>query len=692
MATKTKTTFVIPQMNWMQRADLGMSVFFLCVIIMLVMPMHPVIMDMAIAINLTMAVMIILTVTYVVKATEFSVFPSLLLVSTLFRLAIEVATCKLILGGHGEEIGIVKTFGTFVVGGNIVVGIIVFIILTIIQLMVIVRGTIRVSEVAARFTLDAMPGRQMAIDADLNAGYITEQEASEKRMEIRKEADFYGSMDGATKFVQGDVIAGIVITVINIVAGIGIGVGMRGEQIGTAFATYTVFTVGAALVAQIPSFLISVSTGLLVSRTASDHNLGVDMAHQLTASPRILWLATGVLAFFMLTPMPKVPLFIMICGMGSLAFVMTGALKTSQQKASEEKKQDERERLKKPESVAELLQMDQMELEVGYGLIPLVDPEQGGDLLDRVTIIRRQLALELGIIVPPIRIRDNIVLRPNIYTIKIRGLEVGKGELKLDKFLAMGGAQGNLLESINGEETKEPIFGVSAYWIGTDEREKAEAAGWTVADSLSIISTHITEIIKKNACDLLGRQEVQTLVDTLKQNYPAVVNELIPTVLSIGELQKVMHCLLIEGVPIRDLLTIFETLADWAPRTKDIVFLAEKVRHSLARHISKQYQSEDGFIFVITIDPQLEEKIASSIKTGPEGEQLSLDPEVSQKILISVQEIVKSATKQRPIILCSARIRRHMKMLTLRVLPAMGVISYNEIGPDAQVRSVGTVS
>jgi len=688
---KGKTTFVIPQMNWMQRADLGMSVFFLCVIIMLVMPMHPVIMDMAIALNLTIAVMAILTVTYVVKATEFSVFPSLLLITTLFRLAIEVATCKLILGGHGEEIGIVKTFGTFVVGGNIVVGIIVFIILTIIQLLVIVRGTIRVSEVAARFTLDAMPGRQMAIDADLNAGYITEKEASDKRVEIRKEADFYGSMDGATKFVQGDVIAGIVITVVNIVAGIGIGVGIRGEQIGTAFATYTVFTVGAALAAQIPAFLVSVSTGLLVSRTASDHNLGVDMAHQMTASPRILWMATGLLAFFLLTPIPKIPLLIMIFGMGSLAFVMTGALKISQQKAGEEKKHDERERLKKPESVAELLQMDQMELEVGYGLIPLIDPEQGGDLLDRVTIVRRQLALEIGIIVPPIRIRDNIQLRPNNYIVKIRGLEVGKGELKLDKFLVMGAAD-NLLESIKGEETKEPIFGVPAYWIGTDEREKAEAAGYTVADSLSIISTHITELIKKNACDLLGRQEVQTLVDTLKQNYPAVVNELIPAVLSIGELQKVMHCLLIEGVPIRDLLTIFETLADWAPRTKDTIFLTEKVRHSLARHISRQYQSEDGFIFVITIDPQLEEKIAGSIKTGAEGEQLVLEPDLSQKILTSIQEIVKSTAKQRPVILCSARIRRHMKMLVLRVLPAMGVISYNEIGPDAQVRSVGTVS
>ncbi|MBU0701811.1 flagellar biosynthesis protein FlhA [bacterium] len=687
----TKPIFTIPQLHWMQRADLGIAGFFLCVIIMLVMPLPPVLIDLSIAINLTLAVMIILTVTYVVKATEFSVFPSLLLITTLFRLSIEVATCKLILLGQGEGIGIVKTFGTFVVGGNIVVGIIVFIILTVIQLLVIVRGTIRVSEVAARFTLDAMPGRQMAIDADLNAGYITEKEASEKRVEIRKEADFYGSMDGATKFVQGDVIAGIIITVINIVAGLGIGIGMRGESMGTAFANYTTYTVGAALAAQIPAFLISVSTGLLVSRTASDHNLGTDVVHQMTSSPKILWFATGILAFFMLTPVPKIPLFIMMCGMGALAYIMTGALKLSEQKAHEEKKQDERERLKKPESVAELLQMDQMELEVGYGLIPFIDPEQGGDLIDRVTIIRRQLALDLGIIVPPIRIRDNIQLRPNGYSIKIRGLEVGKGELKLDKFLAMG-PQGSQVESLKGEETKEPIFGVTAYWIGTAEREKAEAAGYTVADSVSIVATHVTELIRKNACDLLGRQEVQTLVDTLKQNYPAVVNELIPALLSLGELQKVLHCLLIEGVSIRDLLTIFETLADWAPRTKDIIFLSEKVRQSLARHISKQYQSEDGILSVITIDPQLEEKIAASIKTGPEGEQLSLDPGILQKILVSVQEIVRSAAKQRPVILCSARTRRHVKTLMLRILPTIGVISYNEIGSDAQVRSVGTVN
>ncbi|MEK7813991.1 MAG: flagellar biosynthesis protein FlhA, partial [Candidatus Desantisbacteria bacterium] len=448
----TKIIFAIPQLHWMQRADLGIASFFLCVIIMLVMPLPPVFIDLSIALNLTLAVMVILTVTYVVKATEFSVFPSLLLVTTLFRLSIEVATCKLILGGRGEEIGIVKTFGSFVVSGNIVVGIIVFIILTVIQLLVIVRGTIRVSEVAARFTLDAMPGRQMAVDADLNAGYITEKEASEKRVEIRREADFYGSMDGATKFVQGDVIAGIVITVINIVAGLGIGVFMRGESIGIAFGTYTTYTVGAALAAQIPAFLISVATGLLVSRTASDHNLGTDIAQQLTSSPKILWFATGILAFFMLTPVPKIPLFILMCGMGALAYVMTGALKISEQKASEEKKQDERDRLKKPESVAELLQMDQMELEVGYGLIPLIDPEQGGDLIDRVTTIRWQLALDLGIIVPPIRIRDNIQLRPNGYSIKIRGLKVGKGELKVDKFLAMG-QQGEQAEAIKGEPT-----------------------------------------------------------------------------------------------------------------------------------------------------------------------------------------------------------------------------------------------
>jgi flagellar biosynthesis protein FlhA len=674
----------------MQRADLGVAVFFLCIVVMLVLPLPPVIVDMSIAINLTIAVIILLTVTYVVKAIEFSVFPSLLLVTTLYRLAIEVATCKLILAGRGEEIGVVKTFGTFVVGGNLVVGIIVFIILTVIQLLVIVRGTIRVSEVAARFTLDAMPGRQMAIDADLNAGYITEEEAAQRRIEIRKEADFYGAMDGAAKFVQGDVIAGIIITIVNIVAGLSIGVLMRGEPLGVAFGMYTTYTVGAALCAQIPAFLISVATGLLVSRAASDHNLGMDLATQLTASPKVLWLAAGALVFFLFTPIPKLPLLVLICGICVLAFIMTGAVRERERMEEAKKKEEEKEKLKKPESVAELLQIDQMELEIGYGLIPFVDQEQGGDLLDRVTMIRRQIALDLGIIVPPIRIRDNIQLRPNAYVIKIRGIEVGKGELKVDKFLAMGAPE-NVTEKIEGEECKEPVFGVTAYWISEDQRERAERAGYTVADPPSVIATHLTEVIKKNACELLGRQEVQTLIDTLKQHYPTVVGELIPTVLSIGELQKVLHALLIEGVPIRDLLTIFETLADWAPKVKDILFLTEKVRQALARHITRQYQSEEGVLSVITIDPQLEEKIINNIKTGPEGEQLVLEPGMLQKLITAIQEVVKAAIRQRPVILCAPRIRRHLRMLIARVLPSLGVISYNEVSPDVEIQSVGIV-
>ncbi|MEW6608658.1 MAG: flagellar biosynthesis protein FlhA, partial [bacterium] len=594
----------------------------------------------------------------------------------------------LILNGRGGEVGIVRTFGTFVVGGNLVVGIVIFLILVIIQLLVIVRGTMRVSEVAARFTLDAMPGRQMAIDADLNAGYITEKEAADRRVQIRKEADFYGAMDGAARFVQGDVIAGVVIAAINIIGGLTIGVLMRGEPLADAFHDYTTYTVGCALSAQIPAFLISVATGLIVARAATEENLGLDAVNQLTAQPRVLWIATGSLIFFLLTPLPKIPLILVATTIGSIAYLMSKSVKVEEKKTVEEKKKKELEWLKKPESVASLLAMDPMELEIGYALIPLVDPEQGGDLLDRVTMLRRQSALELGIVVPPIRIRDNIQLKPNTYVIKIRGFEIGKGTIKIDRYLAMN--PGTITEEIEGETTIEPAYGSQAIWIKEEQREEAEKMGYSIIDPPTIISTHLQKIIRQNAPDLVTRQDVQSLIDTLKQNHPTVVAELIPSQLSLGEVQKVLHNLLREGISIRDLLTIAEVLADWAPKTKDIGFLTEQVRMSLARQIIRQY-SRDGILSAITLHPKLENEMADNLQQTSEGEQVILDPIRLQKIILALQEEIKKNIKEDPVILCSPRIRRHFKNLIMNSIPQVGVISYNEIA-NVEVKSVGMVS
>ncbi|MFH1562579.1 MAG: flagellar biosynthesis protein FlhA [Nitrospirota bacterium] len=686
----SRTQRVAPTLTWMQHADILVAIFILCIIVMLVIPLPPLFIDLSIALNLTLAMVIILSVTYLKKATEFSIFPSLLLITTVYRLAIEVSTSRIILNGMGQDIGIVRTFGTFVVGGNIVVGIVIFLILTVIQLLVIVRGTMRVSEVAARFTLDAMPGRQMAIDADLNAGYITEKEAADKRVEVRKEADFYGAMDGSARFVQGDVIASIVIAAINIIGGLSIGVLMRGESLGDAFRDYTTYTVGCALSAQIPAFLISVSTGLIVARAATQENLGTDFAKQLTSQPRVLWIATGALIFFMFTPLPKIPLLVVAGIIGTVAYLISKTVTVEEKKTLEEKKKKELEWLKKPESVASLLAMDPMELEIGYALIPLVDPEQGGDLLDRVTMIRRQTALELGIVTPPIRIRDNIQLKPNSYSIKIRGLEVGKGIIKLDKYLAMN--PGAATEKIEGEPTMEPVYNSSAIWIKEDQREYAEQLKYTVVDPPTIISTHIQEIIRHHAPDLITRQDVQSLMDSLKQNYPTVVAELIPGQLTLGEVQKVLHNLLREGISIRDLLTITETLADWAPKTKDIGFLTEQARMSLSRQIMRRYLSKDGALSAITLHPNLENELANNIQQTPEGEQLVLDPAKLQKIIRAIQEEIKKSIMEEPVILCSPRIRRHIQNLMMRGLPQIGVLSYNEITSDIEVRSVGMVS
>lgn len=682
----------ISKTHWAQRTDVLVTIFILCVISMMVIPLPPLLIDILIAANIMLAIMVILTVFYIRKTIDFSVFPSLLLMTTVYRLALEVSTSRLILLGKGGEIGIIKTFGSFVVGGiggeNYVVGIIIFAILTIIQLLVIVRGTTRVSEVAARFTLDSMPGKQMAIDADLNAGYITEEEAIKRRQEIRQEADFYGSMDGAAKFVQGDVIAAIVIIIINIFGGLIIGVIVRHEPLADAARAYTTYTIGGGLSAQIPAFLISTATGILVSRSGSEISLSADMIGQLTSKSPILYVTGASLILLSFTPLPKLPLLIFACMCLSLGYIMT---KKEEKKKSEEemlKKKQELERVKKPEAVTSLLLTEPMELEVGYGLIPFIDPEQGGDFLDRITMIRRQTALDQGIVVPPIRIRDNIQLPKDVYVIKIRGTEIGRGSIKPEYFLVMGGDLGK----IPGEEGRDPTFNLPCKWIKGEDKELAEKEGFTVVDPASVMATHLTEGIKAYAKELLGRQEVKTLVDNVKEKYPTLVDELIPEPLSIGDLQKVLHQLLSERVSIRDMVTILETLADWIGKTKEIGFLVEKTRQRLSRQITAQYKSPAGELLVITIDPKLEERLQEKIKKTEEGERLLVSPGEINGILKSIQQIMGKAVAHQPIILTSPKIRRCFREIISPYLPFIPVLSYDEIDVNVKVSSIGMIS
>ncbi len=558
-------------------------------------------------------------------ALQFSIFPSLLLITTLFRLALNVSSTRLILlQGYAGEI--IRAFGNFVVGGNYVVGFVVFLILVVIQFIVITKGAERVAEVAARFTLDAMPGKQMSIDADLNAGLIDEKEARRRRAEIEREADFYGAMDGASKFVKGDAIAGLVITAINIIGGFAVGVGQRGMGLGEALQHYTLLTVGDGLVTQIPALLIATATGIIITRAASEANMGRDVSHQLLSEPRVLAIAAGVLVLFAVVPgLPTVPFLVLSLLFGLLGYASSRRHQERQVQEMEKEAQREAEEAKKPERVSALLKLDAIELEIGYSLIPLVDANQGGDLLDRITMIRRQIAIELGLVVPPIRIRDNMQLGPNAYVIKIKGIEVGRGELMPGHYLAM--ESGPVSKRVSGIETREPAFGLPALWIPEEAKEEAELAGYTVVDSPSIIATHLTEIIRSNAAELLGRQDVKKLLDELKEDHAALVDEVVPELLTVGEVQRVLQNLLREGVPIRDLVTILETLGDFAWATKDQIFLTEKVREALARQISKQYTNDQGYIPVITLDPAWEQEIADALQHTDRGLTIALAPE-----------------------------------------------------------------
>lgn len=676
----------------MKARDISVLAGVILIIAMLVIPLPTFMLDFLIITNISLALLIILIAMNTTQPLQFSIFPSLLLLVTLFRLGLNVSTTRSILS-TGDAGNVVHTFGEFVVGGNILVGIVVFFILIIIQFIVITKGSERVSEVAARFTLDAMPGKQMSIDADLNAGMISDREAKERRETIEREADFYGAMDGASKFVKGDAIAGIIIVLINMLFGIIIGMLQMGLSFGESAELFTRMTVGDGLVSQIPALIISTATGIIVTRAASEGNLGFDISKQLLAYPIMLFVAGGTIIMLgLFTPIND---FFTLAVGGLLAaggYLLLKAEREQKEKEEVVEEDIQTEQLKSPESVVNLLQIDPIEFEFGYSLIPLADTSQGGDLLDRIVMIRRQLALELGMIVPVVRIRDNIQLQPNEYRIKIKGSQVAKGELLLDHYLAM--SPGIEDEEVQGIETMEPAFGLPAIWIGEEMKERAEYSGYTVVDPPSVVSTHLTEVIKKHAHELIGRQETKQLVDHLKESYPAIVEEVTPDALTIGEVQKVLSKLLRERISIRNLAVIFETLADFAKMTKDTDLLTEYVRQGLSRQISKSYTTENEPLHVITLGGSVEKKIADSVQQTEHGNYLSLDPHDSQVIFDSITRELESGRSfdQSVVILCSPAVRMYVRQLIERYLPDVAVLSYNELEPELEVKSVGVVN
>ncbi|GLB59332.1 flagellar biosynthesis protein FlhA [Cytobacillus sp. NCCP-133] len=672
--------------------DLSVLMSVILIVAMLIIPFPPWLLSVLIIINIALALMVLLTAMNMKEALEFSIFPSLILLMTLFRLGLNVSTTRSILS-EGEAGKVVETFGSFVTGGNIIVGLVVFLILVIIQFVVITKGSERVSEVAARFTLDAMPGKQMSIDADLNAGMISEHEARERREKISRESDFYGSMDGASKFVKGDAIAGIIITLINLMFGIVIGMMQQGLPIAEAAVKYSMLTVGDGIVSQIPALLISTATGIVVTRAASDGNIGKDITSQLFAYPKMLYVTGGTIILLgLLTPIG----FVLTLPIGGLlifgGYMIARTPEPDKEQLLEMEEELETDEMKSPESVVNLLNVDPIEFEFGYGLIPLADANQGGDLLDRIVMIRRQLAIELGLVIPVVRIRDNIQLQPNEYRLKIKGNEMARGELLLDHYLAM--SPGIEDDSIEGIDTIEPSFGLPAKWITEEMKEQAEIFGYTVVDPPSVVSTHITELIKSNAHDLLGRQETKQLIDHVKESYPILVEEVTPNPMSVGEVQKVLAKLLRENVSIRNLPVIFETLADFAKTTSDTDLLTEYARQALAMQITNQFSQQGDSIKVVTLSGKVEKLVAEGIQQTEHGNYLSMDPAISQNILESIASQVEqlSLMDQTPIVLCSPAVRMYIRQLTERYFPQIPIISYNELEAKAEVQSVGVVN
>jgi len=666
--------------------DFAVLIGVLMIVVMLVIPLPGFMLDFLIIVNILIALLILLVAMNAREALDFSVFPSLLLIVTLFRLGLNVSTTRSILStGYGGEV--IETFGNFVVGGNVLVGFVVFLILVIIQFVVITKGAERVSEVSARFTLDAMPGKQMAIDADLNSGLIDDKQAQVRRKKIQSEADFYGSMDGASKFVKGDAIAGIIIVAINLIFGIIIGTVQMGLPVGQAFQTFSLMTIGDGLVGQIPALLISTATGIIVTRAVSDGNLGEDVVDQLGQNPTLLYIAGSIVIMLGLISPSLLPVTILIAG---VAFYGAYAMRRNMKRVVEEPLPEE-EPMAQTETVVSLLQIDAIEFEFGYGLIPLADESQGGDLLDRVVMIRRQLALELGFILPTVRIRDHLQLSPNAYRIKVKGNVVAEGELLLDHYLAM--SPGIEDPEVYGIETTEPAFGLPALWIDEETRARAEMSGYTVVDPPSVVATHLTETLKKHAADLLGREETKQLVEHLKETHPVLVEDVTPSVLSIGDIQKVLRHLLKEHVSIRNLPLLFETMADYGKVTKDADILGEYCRQGLARQLTDQVSPPDGPLYVVTLGGQTEQLIQDAVQKTEFGNYLALDPDQARDIIERTAEQLSMFERYgaSAVILCSPTIRLFVRQLLERYYPDVPVLAYNELLSSVEVKSIGVI-
>jgi flagellar biosynthesis protein FlhA len=677
--------------NMQKRSDLLLAAGIMIILGLMIIPIPPILLDISLSFSITFAIVVILVTSYISRPLDFSVFPSVLLIATLLRLSLNIASTRLILthGDTGTQAAgkVIQSFGEFVIGGNFVVGIIVFMILVIINFVVITKGSGRIAEVSARFTLDAMPGKQMSIDADLNAGLVDETEARRRRQDISREADFYGAMDGASKFIRGDAIAGIIIMVINIIGGFLIGVLQKGMPVSEAVQTYTILTVGEGLVAQIPALITSTAAGIVVSRAATEANLGEEFARQLLGNPKALASAAGVLGILGLIPgLPHIP-FLMIA-----AITGTGAYFVNQSIKKEEAAvvPAEAAAAKPVEDLEAMLPLDPFTLEIGYGLIPLV--EAGAPLLARIKAIRKQMVSDMGFIVPPVHIKDNLSLKPTAYSILIKGVEVASGDVLLKKYLAI--SPGTEKERIEGIPTKDPAFGLPAVWIDEKDVDRAQLAGYTVVDVPSVITTHLTELIKNYSHELLGKQDVQKLLDALAKTHPKVVEDLIPSLLNLGTVQRVLQNLLKERISVRDLQTILETLSDYAPMTKDADLLTEYVRQSLARSITKQIQNADGSVSVIVMDPLVERSMVEAIQAGPQGSQFfNLDPAATEKIIASMKDNFESGLIKgyQPVVLCSPATRRFVKKMAERISSSLIVVSHSEMAPNTKVYSIGTI-
>ena len=676
--------------HWAKNPGTLMGIGVIGVLMVMIIPLPALVIDLLLSMSITISIVILLMSMFVLKPLDFSVFPSVLLTVTLFRLSLNVASSRLILLHGNEGTGaagqVIKAFGTFVVGGNYVVGLIVFSVLTLINFVVITKGATRIAEVAARFTLDAMPGKQMSIDADLNAGLISEADARRRRGEIEREADFYGAMDGASKFVRGDAIAGVVIIFINIVGGLIVGVLQQGMDITDAARNYTLLTIGDGLVTQVPALIISTAAGMLVTRSTSSSNLGQDITEQLFLQPKAIGAAAAILFVFALIPgMPKFAFFVVAAGAGFLAYRLMKAAVPAEDAVEED--------VPPPspiETVDSLLPLDLLEIEVGYGLIGLVDAAQGGELLQRIKSLRRQLALEMGFVIPAIHIRDNLQLKPNQYCVILKGVEIARGELMPGHWLAL---TSDKAPRVKGIDTKEPAFGLPAVWISEKEKESVQSRGVVVVDPATVVTTHLTELIKGHSDELLGRQEVQSLIDNLSKTYPKVVEELVPKVVSVGTIHRVLQRLLRERISVRDLLTVLETLADYAPMTKNIDILTGYVRQALARTITKQYRDSEGTISVIMLSPEIEDKISHSVQHTEFESFLSVDPNWVQKVVRSVQKYIGTFASRglQPIVLCSPGARIHFRKVLEKFFPNIIVLSHNEITHDVNIKSLGIV-